>query len=63
MEIQCKPFVTAFTVVKFNIYRIVSLKKNYPLAFILCPYYAYNATWKSMVDQFFGLKIKCLNPR
>ena len=34
MEIQCKPFVTAFTVVKSNFYHIVTLKKNDPLEFI-----------------------------
>ena len=28
MEIQCKPFVTAFAVVKSNFYRIVSLKSR-----------------------------------
>ena len=30
MEIQCKPLVTALTVVKFSFYRIVSLKQMIP---------------------------------
>ena len=30
MEVQCKPFVTAFTVMKSNFYRIVSLKQMIP---------------------------------